>query len=370
METNNTPSPKIYAFVSYSHKDVRTAKWLQHRLESFKLPTEIHNEIDAANRYLRPVMRDQTDFNTGILSDEIFQHLEQSKFLIIICSRNSASSKWVSSEAEAFVRMGRLDRIIPVIIPDGHTPERDLFPVFLRDYFANHPGSELLGVNIGEIGKSRAIIRVVSKMLGVSFDSLWNRHRQQQRRKRLLWSAGIAAAAAILYLAAWPVTLSLNIGMQSARLPGPEHVALSIDGANRMAPASAPRFRDIRIPGYRRFSPVRFKVSAQYFNTLDTVVTPGLGVKKNIAATLSRDNTFAVYGGEVYDPDMNPLEGVAVKVGDQSAVTDIRGRFSISIPLSAQRPALPLSLSKQGYRSLQRADEVPSPEIRHILYPL
>ena len=141
-----------YAFISYSHKDMAVAKWLQKRLEGFKLPTEIHNDIDAKTRYLRPIFRDQSDLNTGVLGDELRKHLEESKFLLLICSKSSAGSAWVSDEARAFVEMGRLERIIPVIIPDGATPERELFPKYLREYFAEHPDKELLGVNIGEVG--------------------------------------------------------------------------------------------------------------------------------------------------------------------------------------------------------------------------
>lgn len=74
---------KSFAFISYSHRDLFVAKWLQKRLERFKLPTEIHNDIDAKSRYLRPVFRDQSDLNTGILGDELRKNLEESKYLIL-----------------------------------------------------------------------------------------------------------------------------------------------------------------------------------------------------------------------------------------------------------------------------------------------
>lgn len=118
-----------YAFISYSHRDMATAKWLQRRLEGYRLPTEIHNELDDS-RYLRPIFRDQTDLNTGVLTSVLRRQLERSKFLILICSANSAASAWVSAEARAFVEMGRLDRIIPVILPSKDIPEPELFPSF------------------------------------------------------------------------------------------------------------------------------------------------------------------------------------------------------------------------------------------------
>ena len=61
-----------YAFISYSHRDMAVAKWLQKNLEAFMLPTEVHNDIEANSRYLRPIFRDQSDLNTGILR-EVFR---------------------------------------------------------------------------------------------------------------------------------------------------------------------------------------------------------------------------------------------------------------------------------------------------------
>ena len=134
MKEVNQPY-SLYAFISYSHRDMAVAKWLQKRLERFRLPTEIHNDIEEGSKYLRPIFRDQSDLNTGILGDELRHNLLRSKFLILICSQSSSRSEWVSAEARTFVEAGRLDRIIPVFIPDGTTPEPELFPAFLRDYF-------------------------------------------------------------------------------------------------------------------------------------------------------------------------------------------------------------------------------------------
>lgn len=37
---------KRYAFISYSHKDIKEAKWLHKHLEYYKLPSDIFNEYD------------------------------------------------------------------------------------------------------------------------------------------------------------------------------------------------------------------------------------------------------------------------------------------------------------------------------------
>ena len=71
---------KRYAFISYNHKDAKWAKWLQEKLESYKLPADIHNEFENS-RYLRPVFRDKTDLNTGVLANELRKELEESKMV-------------------------------------------------------------------------------------------------------------------------------------------------------------------------------------------------------------------------------------------------------------------------------------------------
>lgn len=357
-----------FAFISYSHRDMTVAKWLQKNLERFKLPTEIHNEIDAESRYLRPVFRDQSDLNTGILGDELRKNLEESKYLILICSKNSAQSQWVSDEAKAFVEMGRLDRIIPVIIPDGSTNEWDLFPNYLREYFEQNPDKELLGVNIDEVGKEKALIRVVSRMLGVSFDSLWKRHQRQKRIRILSCSTAAVIALLGLYLFAIPVTVHISVKPQPSNLPAPGDITLNINGGEYTSPVENPVFEDIRLPGYKRFSNIKLNTNAQFFIPIDTVIPTGFGLRRDINLNMVRDNSFALFKGTVYDDDMNPLPGVEVHVAGFSATTITNGEFTITLPLELQRIEQSITLSKDGYNAIVREDETPGTDLKFIMH--
>lgn len=357
------------AFISYSHRDMAVAKWLQRRLEGFKLPTEVHNDIDAKSRYLRPVFRDQSDLNTGVLGDELRKHLEQSKYLILICSKNSAQSAWVSDEAKAFVEMGRLDHIIPVIIPGDSTPERELFPEYLRNYFAIHPDKELLGVNIGEIGKEKALIRVVSRMLGVSFDSLWKRHQRQKRVKISIVSIASIFTATCAYLFAIPVNVSVSVNLQKSQLPTGNNVALIVNGGEYTASIDASEFSGIRLPGYSRFGDIDITVSSLFFTTIDTLVKTGFGTERQIDIHMLRDNTFGVFEGEIFDNDMFPLEDVKVTVAGHSVSTDNDGRFSIFIPLDEQREELILEAEHSEYEYKYTGElHSPSRNIKLIMH--
>lgn len=359
---------KTFAFISYSHRDMAVAKWLQKKLEGFKLPTEVHNDIEAGSRYLRPIFRDQSDLNTGILGDELRRNLEESKFLLLICSKNSAQSQWVSDEAKAFVEMGRLDRIIPVIIPDKNTDERDLFPIFLRQYFAKHPDAELLGVNIGEVGKAKSLIRIVSRMLGVSFDSLWQRHKRQQRLRIAVTTLLSLAVLAALYLFALPVRLAVNIDTEASELPVGNEIILTVDGGEYTAPFAAPTFTGISVPGYKRFSTIDISAASPFFTPVGEHIPTGFGLHREINIALLRDDSFANFIGSVYDDDLRPIADAIVSVSGISSTTDCDGHFSISLPLGLQRAELPILIEKTGYISVKRDDETPGTELKFIMH--
>lgn len=359
---------RIFAFISYSHRNLAVAKWLQHKLEGFRLPVEINNDVDARCRYLRPVFRDQSDLNSGILSEELQRHLLESKYLIIICSEHSATSDWVSAEARTFVESGRLDRIIPLIISDGHTPELQLFPRFLREYFKAHPEQELLGVNIGETGREKAFVRVVSRMLDVTFDSLWKRHQRQRRKRIAVVSALALAATAATYLFAIPVDVYVTVRPQMSALPSGDFITLRLNNAEYVSPASTPHFDKVRLPGYRRFSDINISVNSPFFVEVDTVVAAGFGLRRQITVQLRRDDSFAIFAGTVFDEKLLPLSDVQVTVAGSSAISDPNGVFSIKLPPEVQLAQQQITLEKNGYATLQRLDEAPSPDLRYIMH--
>lgn len=358
---------KKFAFISYSHRDMAMAKWLQKNLERFKLPTQIHNEIDSGSRYLRPVFRDQSDLNTGILSNELRKHLEESKYLILICSKNSAQSQWVSDEVQAFIEMGRLDRIIPLIISDGLC-ERDLFPIFLREYFERYPELELLGVNIQTLGKQQALICIVSKMLDVSFDSLWKRHQRQQQLCYYMYSTIVLFTCALTYLFVIPVSVCFTVSTEHSDLPTSGNVSLIVNRAQYISPIEDHVFNNIKLPGYKRFGNLNVIAAAPFFDTIDTVVSLGLGLKNDISVALKRDNSFSLYQGIVLDEDLCPIPDVEVSVAGITEITDSTGSFEISIPKELQKAEQNVTLRKSGFKTICIEDESPGINLKYIMH--
>lgn len=194
---------KYYAFISYKREDEQWAKWLQHKLEHYKLPVNLNGRSDLPKE-IRPVFKDTSELNPGNLPQQLQSALEQSRYLIVICSPCSAKSEWVNRELETFVEMGRTDKIIPFIVEGkafSQSPEEECFPLAIRNLPAEQ---EILGANINEMGRDAAAVKVVSRMFGLKFDDLWNRYEREQKRRRRFIVAGISALALLAFgVAAW-----------------------------------------------------------------------------------------------------------------------------------------------------------------------
>lgn len=165
---------EYYAFISYKSEDVEWATWLQHELEHYHLPASFNGCTDFPQE-LRPVFRDIDELSAGNLPDQIKQALANSQNLIVICSPQSAKSPWVNQEVETFIALGRTERIFPFIV-EGNSPS-EFFPPALRNLPKNE---ERLGGDISKKGRDAAFVKVVAGMLGVGFDSLWNRYEKEK----------------------------------------------------------------------------------------------------------------------------------------------------------------------------------------------
>lgn len=360
---------KNFAFISYNHKDVKWAKWLQKNLENYKLPTEIHNEFEDS-RFIRPVFRDQTDLNTGVLGNVLRDNLEASKFLIVLCSPNSAKSEWVSKEVQSFIEWGRLDCIIPLIVdgqPNCYNPDLECFPRYMKEYVQQHPEAELLGVSIAEVGAQKAFIRVVSKMLGVSFDTLWKRHERARRRRIIINTLTSIASAFLLYWFALPVQLTMTLTDEQHKLP----FGSSADGVGGILTVEGNEYQlgqnglDTTIvlhsvAGFHRLGNIDVQFAAPYYDTLRTSMPVSAGLSTALSLQLKRDDEFRFFSGTITDADSGePIANATFSIdnGQYTSVTDAQGQYSIDIPLENQRMTKDVVISAEGYETFESADE-------------
>lgn len=383
MDKNN-----IYAFISYNHKDVKWAKWLRRKLEWYRLPSEIHNEFDDS-RYIRPVFRDRDELDSGILDKELKSRLESSKFLIVICSPNSASSDWVSDEVQYFIDLGRLEYIIPFIItgcPQYYNNGGDLnkalqgecFPYSLRYWNHNNPQKGLLGISVyddGEKNKRKAFIRIVSRMLDINFDILWKRHL----REMLFMTCSATLFAFLTLLAAYwfmiPINLNITLNGEESSLPKMENGILYVNECEYSTNKLDTVISVSNLPGYFRLRtiPVKFRAN-RFYNDIDTIIPLKIGIKQEHKLDIYRDNTFAIFSGHVYDGGIDntktlvPLSGVKVCIDDKCIITDSLGSFCFSFPISEQTLSKKIVLSKDNYFTIERIDECPSDNLKYILH--
>jgi tetratricopeptide (TPR) repeat protein len=193
---------KYWAFLSYSHRDAKWANWLHRSVESYRPPKALVGTVGERGsipKRLSPLFRDREELATATdLGTVIAEALRQSACQIVICSRQSAQSKWVNEEILAFKRLGREDRIFCLII-DGEpnasdhaaTAHEECFPPALR--FKLDPAGNLgttrtepiaADARPGKDGKNNAKLKLIAGVLGVGFDAL--RRREAQRRTRRL----------------------------------------------------------------------------------------------------------------------------------------------------------------------------------------
>ncbi len=203
---------EYFAFISYQREDEEWAKWLAHELEHYHLPLSLNGREDLPHD-LRPIFRDVDELSAGNLPQQIHQALENAAHLIVICSPRSAKSPWVNKEIEEFISMGKTDKIFPFIIEgvamckDSEDP-LECFPPALRNLpkdderlganvNENGHGSNILRTcddcpikdihlkddkkgDINEKGRDAAVVKIIAGMLGLSFDTLWQRYEREK----------------------------------------------------------------------------------------------------------------------------------------------------------------------------------------------
>lgn len=200
--------PHYRAFISYSHRDAKWAKWLHKALEQYHVPIDayppgdnLQDDGSKKSRRLTPVFRDRDELPaSGSLADTIQEALEASENLIVLCSPNSVASQYVNAEIEIF--RGLLpenDQKVYALIVDGDPP--DCFPAALTA-----GGAEPIAADAREEGdgKADAKLKLIAGLLGVGFDRLKRREATRQRNRLLIMVSVISAVAVMTsFLAVW-----------------------------------------------------------------------------------------------------------------------------------------------------------------------
>lgn len=178
-----------YAFISYNHLDEKWARKLQYKLHHYRLPSVARKEVGEDVR-IRPVFRYVTNLSLGDLRENLNNELEESKYLIVICSPNSAQPNikgehWVNDEISKFIALGRKDRIIPVIVagkPNSGDVATECFPPALRT-------AEIAGADLSSGSRAERLdsfLKIVAKLLNLKPDQLIRLTEREDRRRWIM----------------------------------------------------------------------------------------------------------------------------------------------------------------------------------------
>lgn len=197
------------AFISYSHSDATTARWLHHRLETYRVPRALvghETRFGPAARRLPPVFRDRDELPaSGDLGSELRAALAAARTLVILCSPRAAASRWVNEEVLSFKRLHGEDRVLALIVSGepGH-PDLECFPPALRfklgpDGVLSDTPAEPIAADLrpGKDGRRLALLKLIAGIADVPLDALVRRDAAR-RQRRLLWITAGSLAIAVL----------------------------------------------------------------------------------------------------------------------------------------------------------------------------
>ena len=241
---------KYRAFISYSHRDTRAAVALQRAIETYRLPGRLIGTRTAAGEipaFLKPVFRDRDEMEAGTdLKATVREALQQSRYLIVLCSPAAARSPWVNREIIEFKKLHGEQHVLACIAAGepfaSREPGREAeecFPEALR--FALTPEGLPQGEPLEPIaadlrpqgdGKRRAMLKLVAGMVGVGVDELV--HRDAQRRARRMAVLATASLAGMALMAVLTVmAVQARIEAQSQRVQAEDLVEFMLGDLRR-----------------------------------------------------------------------------------------------------------------------------------------
>lgn len=350
---------KYYAFISYNSKDTEWGKKVQKKLEHYRMPATLCSEHGWERTPIKPVFFAPTDIQPGGLTEELQERLKASRNLIVICSPNSAKSEWVGKEIKFFHELGRTKQIHFFIVdgePHSGNPDTECF-----NPIADTLGlPEILGANIHEkiyrwpwMNKERAYVQLISKMLGVEFDEIWQRHKRLLIQNMIIWAIGVVAVLAAL-IGIWvtnqPVDVEMRLNeasVQNQNLPPLENAVVTMTLDNETKSDTIPSLDATsvftNIPHRFINQEVRVTVACQNFLPVDTVVV----LTEHTLINIYRDAT--VYGNihfRFWNPDKDQTApNTEVIIDGHTAQSDANGYVTMTIPLAEQKVAYPISSS-------------------------
>ena len=227
-----TKEYKYDAFISYRHCDLDkfVAENLHKTLESYELPKNIKEKLNIEGRTIKRVFRDQDELPlSSNLEDPIVDALNNTKYLIVICSPRLKDSMWCKKEIETFKKIRGRKNIFCVLI-EGEPDES-----FPKEVLVDDDGKTLvepLAADVRGETKKEVLkkirsekLRLIAPMYNLDYDDLKQRHKVQEQRKMIITSSIVACAC--LLFALYTSIMLIKINSQQKILKRHQAITLS-----------------------------------------------------------------------------------------------------------------------------------------------
>ena len=223
------------AFISYSWADAAWGNWLQKAIETYRTPAALVGKDGALGPVparLHPLFKDREEEAAGAsIGAAVEAALAASEFLIVVCSPNSAKSKWVDRELAWFKTHRDPAKVLALIVDGspGSGGENECFPAALTHHIApdltitGDPTDHPLAADARESGdgKRKARLKIAAALLGVGLDELVRRDdRRRAQRVRAVVGGSLALALAMSALALAAVRARDEADFQRAESDG------------------------------------------------------------------------------------------------------------------------------------------------------
>lgn len=225
---------KYDAFISYRHKELDkfVAENLHKQMESFKLPGNVSRKHKGGRTKIERVFRDKEELPiSSNLEDPIMQALQNSEYLVVICTPRIRESIWCRKEITTFIEMHGRNKVLAVLAegePADSFPEELLY----KDVtVTNEDGTtsvirepveplaaDVRGKNNKEVLKAikAELPRLLAPMFDMTYDDLKQRHRERRMKKIL--AASFTVAGVCLAFGAVSTVMALQINNQKNQI--------------------------------------------------------------------------------------------------------------------------------------------------------